>query len=75
MRQLCEFFLVTQKDLFWAFLDLGKTFDRVDRDALWQVLRVYGVDRNLLKAVQSFYVDVRIGNEVSEYFSVNVGVR
>ena len=32
-----------------------------------------------LKAVQSFYVDskacVRIGNEVSEWFSVNVGVR
>ena len=50
VRQLCEFFLVTQKDLFWAFLDLGKTFDRVDRDALWQVLRLYEVGCKLPQA-------------------------
>ena len=51
----------------------------MDRDALWQLLRLYEVGVKLLKAVQSFYVDssacVRIGNEVSEWLSVNVGVR
>ena len=35
--------------------------------------------RKLLKAVQSFYVDsracVRVGNDVSEWFPVNVGLR
>ena len=39
---------------------------------------MYEVGGKLLKAVQSFYVDseacVRIGNEVSEWFSVNVKV-
>ena len=39
------------------------------------MLRVYGVG-GLLKAVQSFYVDsracVRVGNDVSEWFPVNV---
>ena len=46
---------------------------------MWQMLRVYGVGEKLLKAVQSFYVDrracVRVGNDVSEWFKVNVGLR
>ena len=37
------------------------------------------LELKLLKAVQSFYVDsracVRVGNDVSEWFSVNVGLR
>ena len=46
---------------------------------MWLMLRVYGVGGKLLKAVQSFYVDsracVRVGNDVSEWFAVNVGLR
>ena len=46
---------------------------------MWQMLRVYGVGEHFLKAVQSFYVDsrayVRAGNDVSEWFPVNVGLR
>ena len=41
--------------------------------------RVYGVGGKLFKAVQRFYVDsracVRVGNDVSEWFPVNVGLR
>ena len=40
--------------------------------------RVYGVRGKLLKAVQSFYVDsrecIRVGNDVSEWVPVNVGL-
>ena len=43
------------------------------------MLRVYGVGGILLKAVQSVYVDsrecVQLGNDVSEWFPVNVGLR
>ena len=46
MRQLCEKFLAKGKDFFWAFMDLEKAYDRVDRDALWQLLRLYGVGRS-----------------------------
>ena len=46
---------------------------------MWQMLRVYGVGGKLLKAVQSFYVEsracVRVGNDVSEWVPVNVGLR
>ena len=59
MRQFCELFLALGMDIFWAFMDLEKAYDRVDRDALWQVLRLYGVGGKLLKAVQNFYVDSR----------------
>ena len=42
------------------------------------MLRVYGVGGKLLKAVQSFKVDsmacVRVENDVSEWFPVNVGL-
>ena len=38
-----------------------------------------GVERKLLKVVQSSYVDsrmcVRVGNDVSEWFPINVGLR
>ena len=43
------------------------------------MLRVYGVRGKLLKAVQSFYTDSRacvwVGNDVSEWLPVNVGLR
>ena len=46
---------------------------------MWQMLRVYGVRGKLLKAVRSFYVEsracVRVGNDVSEWFPVNVELR
>ena len=60
-------------------MDLEKAYDTIDRHGMWQMLRVYGVGEKLLKAVQSFYVDnrvcVRVGNDVSEWFPVNVGLR
>ena len=46
---------------------------------MWQMLIVYGVGGKMSKAVQSFYVDsrecVRVGNYVSEWFTVNIGLR
>ena len=60
-------------------MDLETAYDTIDRHGMWQMLRVYGVGGKLLKAVQSFYVDslacVRVGNDVSEWFPVNVGLR
>ena len=60
-------------------MDLDKDYDTIDRHGMWHMLRVYEVGGKLLKAVQSFYVDsracVRVGNHVSEWFPVNVGLR
>ena len=60
-------------------MDLEKAYDTIDRHVMWQMLRVYGVGGKLLKAVQSFYVDsrvcVRVGNDMSEWFPLNVELR
>ena len=54
-----------------------KAYDTIDRIGICQMLRVYGAGGKLLNAVQSFNVDsreyVRVGNDVSEWFLVNVG--
>ena len=79
VRQVCEKHLANGKHVVWAFMDLEKAYHTIDRHGMWQMLRVYGVGGKLLKAVQSFYVDsracVRVGNDVSEWFPVNVGLR
>ena len=78
-RQVCEKYLANRKHVFWAFMDLEKAYDTIDRHGMWQMLRVYGVGGKLFKAVQSFYVEsrarVRVGNDLSEWFPVNVGLR
>ena len=51
----------------------------INWQGMWQMLRVYGVGRKFMKAVQSFYVEsrvcVRVGKDMSEWFPVNVGLR
>ena len=46
---------------------------------MWNVLRLYGIGGRLLRGVESLYVGskacVRVGNEVSEWFPVRVGLR
>ena len=57
---MCEKYLANGKDAFWAFMDLEKAYDTIDRHGIWQLLRVYRVGGKLLKAVPSFYVDRRV---------------
>ena len=60
-----------------AFIDLAKAYDTIDQLCKWQMLRMYGVEGKLLKAVQSFYIEstecVWVGNDVRKWFSFNVG--
>ena len=79
VRQVCENYLENGKDVFWAFMDLEQAYDRIDRHVMYQMLRVYGDERKLLKSVQSYYVDnrecVRVGMYMSQWFPINVGFR
>ncbi len=60
-------------------MDLEKACDRVDREALWNVLKICGVGGQLLNEIQDFYretnASVRVGGEFRESFAVEVGVR
>ncbi len=43
VRQVCEKYLRKGREVFWAFMDLEKAYDRVDGEALWSVLQMYGI--------------------------------
>ena len=52
VRQVCEKHLQNGKYVFWAYMDVEKEYDTIDRHGMWQMLTVYGVGGKLLKAVQ-----------------------
>ena len=41
-----------------GFIDLEKGYNRVNREVLWQVLRMYDVVVKLLGGIKSMYVDI-----------------
>ena len=43
VRLVCEKCLVNRKDVFWAFMDLEKAYNTIDRHGMWQMLSVYGI--------------------------------
>ena len=52
--------------MYFAFMDLGKAYDKVNKRALWQVASIYGVMGKLLRALQSLYYDNRMCIRVRE---------
>ena len=78
LRQLQEKYLAKRKNLYFAFVDLEKAFDRVPRDVVWWAMRKLGVDEWLVKVVQSMYQNtrsrVRVNGSFSDDFFVKVGL-
>ena len=62
-----------------SFMDLEKTYDRVIRETLWLVLRMYDVGGKLLYGIKNVYVSsvacIRVKGCESECFMINSGVR
>ena len=78
MRLLQEKFLAKKRNLYFAFLDLEKAFDRVPRAVVTWALRRSGVEEWLVRAVMTLYLDsttsVRFMSGLSEAFSVSTGL-
>ena len=55
VRQVQEKFLGKQKELWMAFVDLEKAFDRVPHEVLWWALRHVGVEEWMLNVIKSMY--------------------
>ena len=67
-----------KKDLWLAFADLEKAFDRVPREVVWWALRRMDVQEGLLQVIKSMYDDVTTsvkhnGGE-GRFFEIKVGV-
>ena len=59
--------------MYLGFIDLEKAYDRINREALWQVLRMYDAGGKLLSGIKSMYVEkpcVRLNGGESEQFRI-----
>lgn len=68
-----------KRRLYAAFVDYRKAFDTVDRHHLWHKLINLNIKGKILKVIQSMYNNaktcVQNGNDVSDFFECNIGVR
>ena len=68
-----------KRRMYVGFMDLKKAYDRVNREALWQVLRMYDVGVKVMNGIKSMYVNslasVRVKGGENECFRINSGVR
>ena len=75
--QLQEKYLGKKKNLYFAFVDLEKAFDRVPRDVRW-AMRKLNTDEWLTETVMAMYKlsnsAVRVNNTVGRKFNVKVRV-
>ena len=65
LRIFCEKYIEHDSKVFLSFVDYRKAFDRVWHDAIWAVLRKYGIDENIMRALEQLYTKstskVRVG--------------
>ena len=54
------------KELWMAFVDLEKAFDRVPREVLWRTLRRLKVDEWLVQVIKAMYENVTTAVKVKE---------
>ena len=68
-----------QQSLFYVLVDFKKAFDRVWHAALWSTMKLYTININLIKVIESLYSEatsaVYYNGSVREWFRTTVGVR
>src|SRR5260221_512039 len=78
VRQIQEKFLAKKKELWMAFVDLEKAFDRVPREVLWWALRRSGVEEWIVNNIKVMYegstTAIKLNDGESKEFEVKVGV-
>ena len=77
-RQLQERLREKQKELWMAFVDLEKAYDRVPREVVRWALRKSGVEEWLVRAVMAMYegtvTRIRSDRGSSDWFEARVGL-
>ena len=64
---------------YCCFIDIQKAYDKVWRDAIWKKLDEYGIKGRIWRVIKNIYERVEscvlVGNEKTEYFEIDLGVR
>ena len=58
--QLQDKYLANNKELWMAFVDLQKAFNRVPREMVWWALRYFGVDKWIVLVIRAMYENATI---------------
>ena len=68
-----------QKNIYFCFIDYAKTFDCVDHNKLWKILKEMGISDHLTCLLRNLYADqeatVRTGHGTTDWFQIRKGVR
>ena len=76
---IIDMYLKNKKKLYCAFVDYKKAFDLINRSDLWSKLIANGINGKLITVIYNLYNQakscVKSNNQISDFFSCNVGVR
>ena len=67
-----------QKNIYFCFIDYTKTFDCVDHNRLWNILKEMGIPDHLTCLLRNLYAGqeatVRTGHGTTDWFQIGKGV-
>ena len=67
-----------QKNIYFCFIDYAKTFDCVDHNKLWKILKEIGIPDYLTCLLRNLYAGqeaiVRTGHGTTDWFQIGKGV-
>ena len=67
-----------QKNIDFCFIDYAKTFDCVDHNKLWKILKEMGIPDNLTCLLRNLYAGqeatVNTGHGTTDWFQIGKGV-
>ena len=68
-----------QKNIYFCFIDYAKSFDYVDHNKLWKILKEMGIPDHLTYLLRNLYAGqeatVRTGHGTTDWFQIGKGVR
>ena len=68
----------TEKKIYFCFIDCAKTFDCVDHNKLWKILKEMGIPDHLTCLLRNLYAGqeatVRTGHRITDWFQRGKGV-
>ena len=70
---------VSEKNIYFCFIDYAKSFDCVDHNKLWEILQEIGIPDHLTCLLRNLYAGqgptVGTGQETTDWFQIGRGVR